>query len=104
MGLKYKFIIGLLITVLLLSLLLIVAKYKRLATIDVNVNQRVDQIYQDTEENIEEIKQHQTQVIERTVIVREAVRQEVDALTPDELVSFAIEEIRLFRDRTGNNP
>jgi hypothetical protein len=45
----------------------------------------------------EEVKQHETQVLNRTVVIRESVAAAVSAMPPDELVNGIVYELELFR-------
>jgi hypothetical protein len=56
-----------------------------------------------TEEFVTGIQEHQQQVIERTVVIREKVRAEIGALDPDGLASAALAEIELWRGGSGDN-
>jgi hypothetical protein len=56
-----------------------------------------------TDEFAAEIREHQRQVIERTVVIREKVRAEIGSLDPDGLALAALSEIELWRGSSGDN-
>lgn len=57
-----------------------------------------------TDRYLEETSAHERQVVERTVIIREAVAEEVHALTLDGLANLAIDEITIWRGSAGDSP
>jgi hypothetical protein len=50
-----------------------------------------------------ESAEHKTQTVKKVVEIREAVRQEVLALGPDNLARFALDEIELWRSGSGRS-
>ena len=51
-----------------------------------------------------DIQDHRQQVIERTVMIREKIQADIDALDADGLARVALAEIELWRGSSGDHP
>lgn len=64
-------------------------------------DQHVQRIEETAQEYRRAVEEHKESTEGKVVVIRETVRREVLALTPDELASAALGEIGIFRDHAG---
>jgi hypothetical protein len=70
---------------------------------EVKVNEEIASMDIATDNHIEYIQQHEQQVVERTVVIRERIMQEARSLPPDKLAAGVLYELELFRRRTSSD-